>query len=177
MKYVDILTINTKPSQSAPGRPLRKRLPASDWTDPSIPCRRGPTAPPWWRRWWDSCVGVDSTFNTIPTTGIPRGGSFSFPPEPIAVKLLILVGLGNLTVPPGKYTHLLIICHLSASIFFAVHSCSSRGLFVKSTRSGMLTCMSAKSAKTYLTKLPLQQNDAKPVVICDPAPPLYIPST
>ena len=64
-----------------------------------------------------AAFGVDDTFSTIPTIGIPRGGSFSFSPEPIAVKLLILVGLGNLTIPPGKYTHLLIICHLSASIF------------------------------------------------------------
>ncbi len=34
------LRINTKPSLSALGQPLRKRLPASDWADPSIPCHR-----------------------------------------------------------------------------------------------------------------------------------------
>ena len=37
---------------------------------------------------WVSCVWVDSTFRTLPTVGILRGGSFSFPPEPIALKLL-----------------------------------------------------------------------------------------
>jgi hypothetical protein len=29
------------------------------------------------------CGGFDSTFRTIPTVGILRGGSFSFPPEPL----------------------------------------------------------------------------------------------
>jgi len=31
---------------------------------------------------------LDKTFRTIPTVEKLRGGSFSFPPEPIAVKLL-----------------------------------------------------------------------------------------
>jgi len=34
-----------------------------------------------------SCVRVDSTFRTIPTLGILRSGSFSFPPKPIGVTL------------------------------------------------------------------------------------------
>jgi len=33
-------------------------------------------------------LGVNSTFRAIPTVGILRGGSFLFPLEPIAVKLL-----------------------------------------------------------------------------------------
>jgi hypothetical protein len=35
-----LLRINTKPSLSAPGQPLWKRLPALDRADPLIPCHR-----------------------------------------------------------------------------------------------------------------------------------------
>jgi len=51
---------------------------------------------------WDSCVRVDGTFRTIPTVGILRGGSFLFPPKPIAVKLLD-AAIGRVPVPycPG----------------------------------------------------------------------------
>jgi hypothetical protein len=31
----------------------------------------------------DCCVGVYGTFRTIPTVENLRGGSFSFPPEPL----------------------------------------------------------------------------------------------
>ena len=46
---------------------------------------------------WVSCVSfvwVDSTFRTIPTVGILRGGSFLFPPKPIGVKLFNGWGVG-----------------------------------------------------------------------------------
>ncbi len=43
--------------------------------------KEGRTAPPWWCCLWVSCVWVDSTFCTIPTVGILRGGSFLFPPK------------------------------------------------------------------------------------------------
>jgi hypothetical protein len=69
-------------SVTALGQPLRKRLPASDWADPQILRRsRGKRQ----HHGDDVCGGsfvcVDGTFRAIPTVGILRSGSFSFPPE------------------------------------------------------------------------------------------------
>ncbi len=83
------LSICIKPRGSALGQPLRKRLPALDWADPSIL---------WYRRGeqlhhgGDVCgffvLVVDGTFLTIPTIGILWGGRFPSRQNLIAVKLL-----------------------------------------------------------------------------------------
>ncbi len=75
--------ISIKPSELALAQPLRKRLTASDRAYPKIPHRRRGKRH---HHGGDVCglvvLGVDGTFRTIPTVGILRGGSFSFPPEP-----------------------------------------------------------------------------------------------
>jgi hypothetical protein len=42
----------------------------------------GRTAPPWWSYLWDCCVGVYSTFRTIPTVESYGAGVFSFSQNP-----------------------------------------------------------------------------------------------
>jgi hypothetical protein len=77
-----ILAIYVKPSVSALGQPLPKRLPASDQADPQISRRiRGKRHHHGDDVCGGSCVSVDGTFRTIPTLGNLWSGSFLFPPE------------------------------------------------------------------------------------------------
>ena len=73
-----------KPNVCAFGQPLWKRSPASDRAYPKIPRRRRGEQH---HHGGDVCelvvLGVDGTFRTIPTVGILRGETFSFPPEPL----------------------------------------------------------------------------------------------
>ncbi len=73
----------------------------SDWAYPKIPRRRRGKR---YHHGGDVCglvvLGVDSTFRTIPTVGILRGGSFFVPARTqIVVKLLMqshyMLPLGN----------------------------------------------------------------------------------
>jgi hypothetical protein len=79
-----ILTIYIKPSLCALGQPLWKRLPALDRAYPKIPRRRRGKQ---YHHGGDVCglvvLVVDGSFRTIPTVENLRGGSFSFPPEPL----------------------------------------------------------------------------------------------
>ena len=84
--------IYINPGVCALGQPLRKRSPTLDRAYPKIPRRRMGKRH---HNGGDVCglvvLRVDRTFRTIPIVGILRGGSFSFPPEPLFVKLLIWV--------------------------------------------------------------------------------------
>ena len=79
------LTIRIKPSITALGQLFRMAAHISDWGDSFNQCRTEHDGDDVCR---GGCVGARRNSRIIPTIENLRGGSFSFPPEPIVVKLL-----------------------------------------------------------------------------------------